>query len=160
MEQFDIQIRPAECGDIDGILKLLHQVQNVHADGRPDLFKHGGAKYTAHELEDILSDNHKPIFVAVQQNQVLGYIFCAFQIQQGNTSLQPIWDFYIDDLCIDENLRHSGVGKMLYDYAKDFAVANHFDRITLHAWECNQNAVGFYEHLGLKPYYIAMEELL
>ena len=38
-------IRRAEERDLPGIRKLLFQVNQLHADGRPDLFKSGGIKY-------------------------------------------------------------------------------------------------------------------
>lgn len=34
-------IREARANDLEGINHLLYQVNNVHADGRPDLFQHG-----------------------------------------------------------------------------------------------------------------------
>ena len=50
-----MSIRRAEEKDIEGIRKLLYQVNQVHADGRPDLFKSGGIKYTEDELKEIIS---------------------------------------------------------------------------------------------------------
>ena len=38
-------IREARANDLEGINHLLYQVNNVHADGRPDLFQHGSKKY-------------------------------------------------------------------------------------------------------------------
>ena len=39
-----MEIRRATAADIEGIDKLLHQVNMVHHNGRPDLFKAGGRK--------------------------------------------------------------------------------------------------------------------
>ena len=58
-----MSIRRAEEKDIEGIRKLLYQVNQVHADGRPDLFKSGGIKYTEDELKEIISDRTRPVFV-------------------------------------------------------------------------------------------------
>ena len=49
------QIRHAETRDIPDILKLLVQVDMVHHNGRPDLFKGPATKYTAEELRGILA---------------------------------------------------------------------------------------------------------
>ena len=39
-------IRRAKNEDIDRLNALLYQVQQLHADGRPDIFKKGAKKYT------------------------------------------------------------------------------------------------------------------
>ena len=41
------QVRHAETGDIPAILELLVQVDMVHHNGRPDLFKGPATKYSA-----------------------------------------------------------------------------------------------------------------
>ena len=43
-------IRRAEERDMDGINRLLVQVNMVHHLGRPDLFRRGGKKYTDEQL--------------------------------------------------------------------------------------------------------------
>ena len=48
-----MKIRRAEKKDIPRIHLLLTQVNNVHANGRPDLFKSGNRKYTDEQLEII-----------------------------------------------------------------------------------------------------------
>ena len=49
-------VRRAEALDIPAILNLLAQVDMVHHNGRPDLFKGPATKYNAAELESILAD--------------------------------------------------------------------------------------------------------
>jgi geranylgeranyl pyrophosphate synthase len=50
-----MHVRRAAERDIPAIERLLLQVLNIHAEGRPDLFKPNTTKYTAEELEEILS---------------------------------------------------------------------------------------------------------
>ena len=45
-------VRPARPEDIPAILELLVQVDMVHHEGRPDLFKGPATKYSAEELEE------------------------------------------------------------------------------------------------------------
>ena len=72
-------IRRAEARDLPGIRKLLFQVNQLHADGRPDLFKSGGIKYTDDELRLILADDRRPVWVYAPEGEVLGYVFCVFE---------------------------------------------------------------------------------
>ena len=52
----EIKIRLAKESDIPTIDKLLYEVNQVHSDVRPDLFKPGAKKYTDEELKKILED--------------------------------------------------------------------------------------------------------
>ena len=66
----ELTIRRATVADMDGINKLLHQVLMVHHNGRPDLFKPNAKKYTDDELTAIISDDTRPIFVAVDEKPI------------------------------------------------------------------------------------------
>ena len=68
-------IRTANKCDIKRIIELLHQVNMVHHVIRPDLFKPHTTKYNEQELESLLSDESKPIFV-YDDGEVRGYAFC------------------------------------------------------------------------------------
>ena len=74
-------IRKAEEKDIPRILELLKQVLQIHADIRPDIFVPGTTKYTIDELTELLKNKEKPIYVAVDENDVCrGYAFCQLQM--------------------------------------------------------------------------------
>lgn len=154
-------IRRGNTGDIPGINKLLGQVLMVHHNGRPDLFKKGTRKYTDEELVEILHDDGRPIFVAVdEENTVLGYAFCVFQQHLNNNILMDVKSLYIDDLCVDEELRGQGIGKLLYEYVLDFAKQEKCYNVTLNVWSCNPSAMKFYEKCGLVPQKVGMEKIL
>lgn len=154
-------IRRALISDMQGINKLLNQVLMVHHNGRPDLFKANVKKYTDEELEEIIEDNNKPIFVAVDDNEeVLGYAFCVFQQYINNNILTDIKTLYIDDLCVDEEKRGMHIGKALYEYVVEYAKSENCYNITLNVWSCNESAMKFYEHCGLVPQKVGMEKIL
>ncbi len=156
-----MNIRRAELSDMPGINKLLNQVLMVHHNGRPDLFKANVKKYTNEELTDIIEDDKKPIFVAVDDNnQVLGYAFCIFQQYINNNILTDIKTLYIDDLCVDEEKRGMHIGKALYDFVVSFAKTEGCYNITLNVWSCNESAMRFYESCGLIPQKVGMEKIL
>lgn len=72
-----MHIRKAEEKDILKIMELLGQVLQIHADIRPDVFIPGTTKYSEEELKAILKDEEKPIYVAVNEDDVcIGYAFC------------------------------------------------------------------------------------
>lgn len=154
-----MEIRRARAGDIPRLLELLRQVNNVHADGRPDLFKRDRTKYSARELEALVADDAKPIFVSADDaGLVLGYAFCRFELEKGEGNLVPGRDLYIDDICFDERFRGRGLAKALFAWVEDFARREGCRRITLHVWECNPVAAAFYAGRGMKPYFAALEK--
>ena len=156
-----MNIRRALISDMPGINKLLNQVLMVHHNGRPDLFKANVKKYTEEELANIIEDDTKPIFVAVdEKEEVLGYAFCVFQQHINNNILTDIKTLYIDDLCVDEDKRGMHIGKTLYDYVVEFAKTEKCYNITLNVWSCNESAMMFYESCGLVPQKVGMEKIL
>lgn len=156
-----MEIRRATAADIEGIDKLLYQVNMVHHNGRPDLFKAGGRKYTDEQLLALLADDTRPVFAAVDEaGHVLGYAFCILQQHPDDNILTDIKTLYIDDLCVDEDLRGQHLGRRLYEAVKAFAKEQGCYNLTLNVWSCNPKAMGFYEHCGLKPQKVGMETIL
>ncbi|MBR4083585.1 MAG: GNAT family N-acetyltransferase [Lachnospiraceae bacterium] len=154
-------IRRAQEKDMPDILRLLSQVLEVHHQGRPDLFKGGVRKYTDSELAELIKDDSKPIFVGVDETErVLGYAFCIFVQHIANNILTDIKTLYIDDLCVDEEIRGQHVGKQLYEYVLGFAREQCCYNVTLNVWALNEGAMKFYEACGLKPQKIGMETIL
>ncbi len=154
-------VRRAETRDITSILELLVQVDMVHHEGRPDLFKGPATKYNEDELNEIIKDDTAPVFVCVNdEGDVLGHAFCIFKQVTDNSVLTDIKTLYIDDICVDEGARGTGVGKALFEYVKSYAKCNGFYNITLNVWTCNPGAMRFYENMGLLPQKIGMELIL
>ena len=153
-------VRRAEARDIPAILDLLVQVDMVHHNGRPDLFKGPATKYSAEELERILADEETPVFVCTdEQNRVLGHGFCVMQ-HSGGQLMEEHTTVYIDDICVDEEARRRGVGRALYEHILAFAREKGAYNVTLNVWTCNPGAMAFYERLGLTPYKVGMEKIL
>ncbi len=156
-----MNIRRAKKTDIEGINQLLQEVLTVHHNGRPDLFKPNAVKYTNRELEALLEEDSRPVFVAVdEKEQVLGYAFCVMKQQINHNILTDIKTLYIDDLCVEEKQRGMHIGKQLYDYAVEFARRQGCYNLTLNVWACNPGAMKFYEKCGLKPQKTGMEFIL
>ena len=152
-------IRRAEIKDIPGIISLLHQVNMVHHVLRPDLFKPYTTKYNEQELEALIGDDNKPIFV-FDNGEVLGHAFCMITEVKGDKLLQDIKTLYIDDICVDENARGKHIGKALYEYVRDYAQSIGCNNITLNVWDGNDAALSFYRNMGMKVQKTTMEVIL
>ena len=153
-------IRQAEKSHIPGLIRLLRQVGSIHHEIRPDIFRAGAIKYTEQDLEELLKDENKPIFVAVEDENVLGYCFCQVETIRGSTVLTDRVEIYIDDLCVEETCRGQGVATALYRHVTAWAKELGCDFISLNVWCGNDSAMRFYEKCGMKPQKIGMETIL
>lgn len=156
-----MQIRRAEVKDIPSLITLLNEVLEIHARIRPDIFISGTTKYTHEELEEMIQDDQKPIFVAVDDHDdVLGYVFTQIVKQPFSTNMVPFTSLFIDDLCVDNKTRGLGVGKALLDFVKAEAKRLGCYEVTLNVWAGNDAAIRFYEKNGLKIKETTMEFIL
>ena len=153
-------VRRAVEKDIPSIMNLLKQVNRVHYEGRPDLFKLG-TKYTQEKLSEILKNDKTPVFVFEDENgAVLGHGFCVLQRPENTNLLNDILTLYIDDICVDEGSRGQNVGRTIYEHILSFARECGCYNVTLNVWTCNHGAMKFYERLGMNPYKTGMEIIL
>ena len=155
-----MEIRLAEVRDIPGMIDLLYQVGGVHHDIRPDIFRSGAIKYTRSELENLLKEADKPIFICDDGGKVAGYCFCQIREYAGSTVLTDRKELYIDDLCVDESRRGQHIGTVLCGYATAYAKEIGCTFLTLNVWMGNDSAMKFYEHAGMSPRSITMEKKL
>ena len=152
-----MEIRLAEIRDIPGMIALLYQVGGVHHDIRPDIFRSGAIKYTPEDLENLLKEADKPIFVCDDGGFVAGYCFCQIREYAGSTVLTDRKELYIDDLCVDESCRGQGVATQLYRHVTEYAKNQGYAFLTLNVWEGNEKAQRFYEYMGMTPRNTHME---
>ena len=155
-------IRKAVPDDAGIITELLTQVEHVHHELRPDIFRGPGphVKYERKELEAIFEDENRPIFVIERDGTVRGYAFCIIKKASGDPVLNDAVTLYVDDLCVDENCRRLGYGKKLFDFVSGYARGLGCHSVTLNVWSGNEAAMRFYESVGMTPRNITMEKIL
>ena len=155
-----MEIRFAKAQDVPGIIKLLKQVGKVHHDGRPDLFRVNAQKYGPSQVLDMLHQQDTPIFVAVEDDKVLGYGFCVLETYHRHSVMNDRVTLYIDDLCVLEECRGKHIGSAIYEKILEYAKYRDCYNVTLNVWSCNESAMKFYEAMGLKPQKVGMEAIL
>ena len=153
-----MEIRFAKGQDVPGIIKLLQQVGRVHHEGRPDLFRGNAQKYGPSQVLDMLGK--MPIFVAVEDDKVLGYGFCIMEYFQNHSVMNDRVTLYIDDICVSEECRGQHIGTAIYHEIVRYAKYRGCYNVTLNVWSCNESAMKFYESLGMKPQKVGMEAVL
>lgn len=155
-----MEIRFAKAQDVPGMIKLLQQVGKVHHEGRPDLFRANAQKYSPSQLLGMLDKPEAPLFVAVEDGQVLGYGICQMESFYQHSVMNDRLTLYIDDLCVLENCRGKHIGSSIYQHILGYAKYRGCYNVTLNVWCCNESAMKFYEKMGLKPQKVGMEAIL
>lgn len=152
-----MEIRFAAASHVTGILELLKQVGQVHHEGRPDLFRSGAQKYSASGVLALLNDSQTPIFVAEENGTVLGYCFCRIREIRQDPVMADRTELYIDDLCVRDTCRRQGIAAALFEAVKSYAKNRRCQEITLNVWAFNEEALAFYQKMGLRPQKIGLE---
>ena len=152
-------IRLATTNDIPRLLELLHQVNMVHYERRPDIFRPHTTKYNAEQLQDLLTQPDKAIFV-YEDEGVQGYAFVQLEDVHNDILLQDMRTLYIDDICVDEQARGKHVGKQLFEHVRAYAEKLGCGAITLNVWEGNDAAMAFYRKLGMSVRKTCMEMMI
>ena len=155
-----MNIRNAENKDAKRIVSLLSQVLELHADIRPDIFQTGTTKYTENEVEELIHNESRRTYVAVDENdELIGFALC--EIRNINShNMVPRKEMYIDDICVDVSARGQRTGSQLFEYVKQEAKKLDCYEITLNVWEGNNSAKAFYDKMQMKPKSTMMELIL
>lgn len=98
-------IRLAKFEDIPRLQELLEQILIVHHQARPDVFKSEGSKFTDAELEAVINDSKKPVFVYEDdEGRILGHLFLMIKEETEKDGPQKaVKTLFIDDLCVDKD---------------------------------------------------------
>ena len=152
-----MQIRDMKLDDYDAADRLMAQVHQLHVEGRPDLYVDVEHIYSKEQFAEMVS-NEDMISVAAEENgQIIGICFISMR---AKTCMVKRRTAYMEDLCVDEAYRGSGIGRKLFLYTKERAKQMGAERLDLMVWNFNENALRFYEKMGMKPQRYIMEEML
>lgn len=157
----NIFIRKAIKNDVPYIIKLLKNIANLHNNGRPDIFKRDCNKYNKREIMKLIRSNRYEIFVATNEADiVIGYCICEIIVYRNEAVLKDSIILFVDDFCVDENIRGVGVGKLLFNEVENYAKKIGATSIDLNVWQFNEAAYSFYEKYGFKIKKFTMEKTL
>lgn len=156
----DLIIRRAVEADLPAINRFLVQVHRIHSESRPDLFRPNRPGFSPDAFAEMLADGSHLILVAEKFGQILAYLFCVSKPNPDRSLFHDVKTLSIEDLCVDEAMRHEHIGVRLYEYVLDYGRKHGFYNIVLNVWADNTAALRFYERIGMKAQKIGMETIL
>ena len=147
-----IETRPARREDLTRINELRRMVNDVHVNGRPDIFKPGFGQALSDHLYEAFDSDQSDVIVAALDGTIAGFATVQY-IRKPETPYTLPRDFYrVEEFGVDAAFRRRGVATALVDYMKDDAREKGFHRIELDAWTFNKGALTFYENAGFNVY--------
>lgn len=150
-------IRYAKREDLSRVNELRRQVNDLHVEGRPDIFKPGFNQELQDFLYKIFESDNMDVIVAERGGVICGFA-CVQYVDKPEGPYSYCRRFYnVDEFCVDAAFRRQGVATEMFDFIKQEAKAKGFERVELNMWEFNEGALAFYESVGFATYRRNME---
>ena len=153
-------VRFAKESELDRVNELRKQVNDIHVEGKPDVFKPGFGEELRDFVNVIWNDPEQQIVVAEDDGVICGFAV-LHHINKPENPFMKERDFIdIDEFCVDKDHRRKGAASAMVSFIKEFAKEKGFSRIELNMWEFNQDALAFYEAAGFKTFRRYMEMMI
>ena len=150
MERRVIHIRQANVADAVVLAGLIADVQTLHADALPDIFK------PVDDLEPFVEDCRNRllanpdgwVYLAELDGEAVGYVY-VFRNQRDATPYTWVRDtLMVDQISVRPAYQDRGVGRALMQTVCDLAKEAQIDQVGLKVLAFNDAAIGFYDNLG------------
>jgi len=140
-----IKIELAEINDINDIMKMIHDCAN-DLIGK-NIFQ-WNEKYPSRDI--FLSDiEKKNLFILKNNSGIIGCIALSHEKDIEYTDVKWLTkddkNLYLHRLAVDPKFQKKGIGKLLMDFAEDFARDNKFKSIRLDTFSKNERNNRFYK---------------
>ena len=143
-------VRFAEEKDLNIINELRKQVNDIHVEGRPDVFKSGFGTEIRDFAKVIMNGENSDIIVA-ERNGVICGMACVDYVDKPETPYSKARSFYhVQEIAVDVNYRRQGVAKELLEFIITDAKKRKLGKIELDVWEFNDSAIEFYQTVGFR----------
>lgn len=154
MNMDNLIIRDAQLNDYLAVENILKQVQELHVNLRPDIYKPMDVVMSE---ESYLESIKKDKFMVVEVEGVLCGLFILIERIYNMPTHIKRKIIYLDTMVIDKEYRNKGIGTKVFEYIKRYAKENKYDGIELQVNARNVVARKMYEKNGFTEKSINME---
>jgi|SRR5215468_3813891 len=156
-----VTVRVAVIEDADAIASLTAEVQQIHNDALPDIFKTSSDRlFSREKLATLLRDTNSTVAVAESDGEVIGHVYGVIVQRAENDFKVADKYMYIQQIGVRKDFRRQGVGRALVAFIEERAVASAVTGLQLDYWAFNTRAQGFFESCGFSPSQVMMRRTL
>ena len=142
-------IRSAVESDFNELCRLMEQVDLLHREKLPHIFKEAEGPARSREyILGLIAAQNVGVFVAERGERLIGFINVIVRMSSDIPMLVPRCFALIENLAVDEDFRRQGIGRALLEYAHHWAMEQGAGRIELNVYEFNRGASAFYREIG------------
>lgn len=145
-----MEIRIATIDDFDTLTTLEAEVQAIHVEGAPEIYKPGGV-ITRANYETLFSTPGNVIVLGFEGDQPVGYLHYEISERPETDFTYARRALHIHALSVSQEHRRKGYGEQLMAYAISKAEEASVGQVTLDVAGFNKAAFAFYEKLGFAP---------
>ena len=150
-------IRFAKENELVRVNELRKQVNDLHVEGKPEVFKAGFNDELRDHIYNIWDDPEQEIVVADLDGTICGFAVLHHIVKPATPFMYERDFIDVDEFCVDKDYRRQGVASEMITFIRNYAKEKGFNRIELNMWEFNRDALAFYEAVGFKTYRRYME---
>jgi len=149
-------VRKAVMKDYESVVKIMNQVQKMHVNWRPDIYKLNNSIIPVDIFAKTVEDD--TFFVAEADGIVVGIMNILFRhVETPSHITRDV--IFIDSMAVDEKYRGLGIGHLFFEKAKQIKAQKHCDGIELQVNAKNKAAYEMYSKYGFTVKSINMELL-
>jgi len=124
-------------------------VQKIHADALPNIFKQPGSDDFAQQfMLERLADPLNYFIIARLDGEDIGYIYARIIDRLGNPFMHPWKYFYIEQISVKPGYQGRGYGESLIQAVRQAAQEQGIETIALDTWFFNKQAQSFFRKNG------------
>lgn len=147
-------IRSPKSEDYDRFSNIMDQVQQLHVEWRPDVYKPSSPLITREVFEEILKEENW--FVAEADGMVVGVL--EIMVRHVESPSQVTKDIlFISSMVVDQAYRGNGIGHLFFEKVKQLKEERGYDAIELQVNAKNRLAYEMYKNYGFTEKSINME---
>jgi len=148
-----MNIRKATSADSTLLSSLTVDVQRLHAENHPEIFKMPQRdSFAMPFFEEQLADAKTSIFIAEENDQALGCVICKLMERGENPFTFELRYLLIDQISVRPEAQGKGVGTALIKQVEILARELNLQEIRLDSWGFNLKAHSFFESQGFEKF--------
>jgi len=136
--------------DRASVLTLIREAHDVHRRRLKGELRNIRAETDERIFGPMLAMPDSVYFVAETGRAVVGFVHCEIRRSAGTPTLRRRVYAYVHTLAVTADFRRQGIGRMLLDLVREWALGQEVSEIELNVFEFNEAALALYESLGYR----------